>query len=66
MRGSFARFWQHRISTAIQVGNARMFDRWLRRQHDQLGAAEPTAPPHLPDDLAEMISTWADTQETYD
>ena len=32
MRGAFARFWQQRISTTIQVGNADMLDLWLSRQ----------------------------------
>ena len=60
MRGAFARFWQHRIATAIQVGNARMFDRWLRRQPGRLGAAQPSTTPYLPEDLATMISDWDD------
>ena len=63
-RGAFARFWQHRIATTIQVGNARMFDQWLRAQQAagtvDGGSATPCAPPRLPEDLAELIREWTD------
>ena len=54
MRGAFARLvWQMRLSTTLQIGNARMIDRWLERQGLD---SPPGAPPPFPHDLAELLT----------
>ena len=59
LRGAFARFWSMRISTALQIGNARMGMHWLR----QLGLDHPgpdldAQHLHSPDDLAAILHDW--------
>ena len=41
MRSGFSRFWQCRFATTLQIGNAQMIDRWLRRQHDGSTSTPP-------------------------
>ena len=62
MRGAFARFWQQRISTTIQMGNADMLDLWLSRQgHTDDGARDGASytPADISDLLAEYEEEWA-------
>ena len=56
MRSGFSRFWQCRFATTLQIGNAQMIDRWLRRQHD---GSTTTPPPTAPADLAQMVADWS-------
>ena len=62
MRGAFARFWSMRLSTALQIGNARMARYWMRQLGYDPAADYDALHLHAPHDLAEIIADWHDDE----
>ena len=58
MRGAFARFWSMRLSTALQIGNARMARYWMRQLGYDPAADYDILHLHTPHDLAEILADW--------
>ena len=62
MRGAFARFWSMRLSTALQIGNARMARYWMRQLGYDPAADYDALHLHTPHDLAEILDDWHDDE----